>query len=274
MGGQRGHSNLRHWRGERSLGYRVDGGGVRVLSSAAIWQSFRARLPYLFDRVEPPPPAPTLVHAMVGIVLMVEGIAIIGGIAVAAGGAGAIWATRTIAYGIVGFLAWIVMSNFLSGRGVKLADIWLWTGAGARVPMAVTMILAAAGGCVWGLALLYQTGLHELPFTRDYMVRLSELTLGLSEHKVWMFVLAVGMAPLAEEFFFRGLLYRALDREWGGVRAMVGSAAYFAIYHPPVSWIPVFCVGFASAWLFKRGGNLMSCVLLHMAYNAVVVGFG
>ena len=26
------------------------------------------------------------------------------------------------------------------------------------------------------------------------------------------------LAPLAEEYFFRGLLYRALDREWGGWR--------------------------------------------------------
>lgn len=52
---------------------------------------------------------------------------------------------------------------------------------------------------------------------------------------------------------------------------MVGSAAYFAMYHPPVAWIPVFAVGVANAWLFKKSGSLIPCVLLHMAYNVVVV---
>lgn len=68
------------------------------------------------------------------------------------------------------------------------------------------------------------------------------------------------------------MLYRALDREWGGWKAMVGSSAYFAIYHPPMSWLPVFLLGLACAWCFKRTGRLGPCVLLHMAYNAVVVG--
>jgi membrane protease YdiL (CAAX protease family) len=39
------------------------------------------------------------------------------------------------------------------------------------------------------------------------------------------------IAPFTEEYLFRGLLFRALDREWGGWRAVVGSAAFFAIYH-------------------------------------------
>jgi len=38
----------------------------------------------------------------------------------------------------------------------------------------------------------------------------------------------------AEEYLFRGLLFRALDRESGGWRAVAGSAAFFAVYHPPL----------------------------------------
>jgi membrane protease YdiL (CAAX protease family) len=97
---------------------------------------------------------------------------------------------------------------------------------------------------------------------------------GGPERHLWIFILAVGMAPFAEEYFFRGLLYRALDREWGGWHAILGSAAYFAIYHPPVSWLPVFAVGAGSAWLFKKSGLLGPCVLLHLVYNAIVVGIG
>jgi membrane protease YdiL (CAAX protease family) len=85
------------------------------------------------------------------------------------------------------------------------------------------------------------------------------------------FIMAVFFAPFAEEYLFRGLLYRALDREWGGWRAVLGSAAFFAIYHPPLAWVPVAMVGAANAMLFKKTGRLWSAVALHLVYNAVVL---
>ena len=81
-------------------------------------------------------------------------------------------------------------------------------------------------------------------------------------------------APLAEEFLFRGLLYRALDREWGGWRALLGSAAFFAIYHPVPAWAPVGLLGLLNALLFKKTGRLAPAVLLHMVYNATLMGYG
>ena len=91
-----------------------------------------------------------------------------------------------------------------------------------------------------------------------------------SEH-VWLLVTAVLFAPFAEEYLFRGMLFRALQREWGDKRAIFGSALFFAIYHPPLSWPPVAIAGAAAAWLFARGGHLLPCVVMHMAYNAVVL---
>jgi membrane protease YdiL (CAAX protease family) len=83
--------------------------------------------------------------------------------------------------------------------------------------------------------------------------------------------MAVLFAPCAEEYLFRGVLFRALDREWGGWRAVVGSAAFFAIFHPPLAWVPVSLLGMANAILFKKTGRLAPAVLLHMVYNAVVL---
>ncbi len=81
-------------------------------------------------------------------------------------------------------------------------------------------------------------------------------------------------APLTEEFLFRGLLYRALDREWGGWRALLGSAAFFAICHPVIAWAPVGLLGLINALLFKKTGRLAPAVLLHMVYNLTVMGYG
>jgi membrane protease YdiL (CAAX protease family) len=105
---------------------------------------------------------------------------------------------------------------------------------------------------------------HSLRATSEYLAR-------HPGQRWWMAVMAVGFAPLAEEYLFRGLLYRALDREWGGARAVWGSACFFAVYHPAEAWVPVGLMGAASAVLFKRSGHLAPSVFLHMAYNAVVV---
>jgi membrane protease YdiL (CAAX protease family) len=51
---------------------------------------------------------------------------------------------------------------------------------------------------------------------------------------------------------------------------VLGSAAFFAIYHPSVSWPPVGLVGIANALLFKWTGRLETAVALHLTYNAVL----
>ena len=53
--------------------------------------------------------------------------------------------------------------------------------------------------------------------------------------------------------------------------SLAASAALFAIYHPPLAWLPVGLLGIASALLFKNTGRLAPAVILHMAYNAVVL---
>ena len=53
----------------------------------------------------------------------------------------------------------------------------------------------------------------------------------------------------------------------------MGAAAFFAIYHPALSWAPVAVLGAANCVLFRRSGSLAPCVVLHMTYNAIVLGW-
>src|SRR5271156_1028011 len=58
------------------------------LTAAAMWQNFRARLPYLYDPwSEKLPPPPTLMHAMIAISVLVEGGAVVTGMVIAFAGA-------------------------------------------------------------------------------------------------------------------------------------------------------------------------------------------
>ncbi len=80
-------------------------------------------------------------------------------------------------------------------------------------------------------------------------------------------VLAVISAPIAEELFFRGLVFGGLVR-WGFWPAAAVSAALFTLSHlDPGSVIPFFWVGMAMAWLFWSRGSLWDSIAFHFLFN-------
>jgi membrane protease YdiL (CAAX protease family) len=241
-----------------------------VLTTAALWQSFRARLPYLLDPwSERLPQPPTLVHAMVAIGAMTELMSVVVAVMTLVAGRDDPGLALATAYGVCALGASICTSYWLARRGVTLARIMRFSNERLGAARVLGYGLLACGlGVTLGLVALayvyvleHQLGIHP---------RANELA-SLPDQRVWMSLLAIGFAPLAEEYLFRGLLFRALDREWSSARAIWGSACFFAIYHGAASWLPVAMLGATSAWLFKRGGHLVPCVMLHATYNAVVV---
>src|SRR6266511_3913649 len=87
------------------------------LTAAALWQNFRARLPFLYDPwSEKPPPPPTLMHAMVAVTAMVEGIACVR-ILLLVFRIENIWAAQTIAYTAAAGITCYVMLGWLYEQG-------------------------------------------------------------------------------------------------------------------------------------------------------------
>jgi membrane protease YdiL (CAAX protease family) len=258
------------------------------ITAAAMWQNFRARLPYLYDPwSETLPPPPTLMHAMIAISILVEAGAVLTGAILGLAGPDNIAVAQAISYSICAVIVSIGTWNFLGDRGVSNQDVWRWPAAADAQPESQSwwradgsrkreflrlLLLGAAGGLVLGLfAHGYLLVLSHLPATAEIVRKSQEQMAKIPNLKISYAVMAVAFAPFAEEYLFRGLLFRALDREWGGWHAVIGSAAFFAIYHPPLSWLPVGLLGIANALLFKKTGRLAPAVALHMVYNAVVV---
>jgi len=248
-----------------------------MMTAAAMWQNFRARLPYLYDPwSEQLPAAPTLMHAMVAISILVEGGAVVSAAAMPFFGRNEVAVAYAAIYGASAAIVSLGMLQFLSGRDVSLRQVWLWPRQrGVMMGWPVSLLCGVALGAVLGgVAFVYLAVVQMFPHAAEMMQR-SHARIAATPHlHAALIVMSVLIAPVAEEFLFRGLLYRALDREWGGWRAVLGSAVFFAAYHPALSWLPVGLLGATNAVLFKRTGRLAPTVVLHMTYNAIVMALG
>lgn len=89
----------------------------------------------------------------------------------------------------------------------------------------------------------------------------------------WLVVLVViFLAPVAEELFFRGVVFNAWLRE-GGVRwAFIGSTLLFALIHLSIAaFVPILLLGFALAWIYRRTQSLLAPIALHATFNGISV---
>ena len=80
------------------------------------------------------------------------------------------------------------------------------------------------------------------------------------------------IAPLAEELFFRRLLFCGLREATGRVLpSALLSALLFAFLHPPGAFPLTLAVGVASALLFARFRSLAPCLALHLTHNSILL---
>lgn len=120
----------------------------------------------------------------------------------------------------------------------------------------------------WALGEVY-TGLVPVPpNTLDPFGQLTNTAMG----RLSATVLAVGVAPVLEEFVFRGLLQRPLERRWGPVWGITVTAAVFALAHM-LPWVfPLhFALGAAFGFAVYATRSIWAGVLLHAANNTLAV---
>ncbi len=87
-----------------------------------------------------------------------------------------------------------------------------------------------------------------------------------------LLILVAVIAPIAEEIFFRGMLYPLLRQRWSPKVAIVINGFVFALIHFIPLLIPgLFFVGIVLAWVRERSGSIIPAILLHAAQNAIVL---
>ena len=77
-------------------------------------------------------------------------------------------------------------------------------------------------------------------------------------------------APLGEELFFRGLVFRALDVSLPVWLAFLGSGVAFALMHFNIAVVvPFTVIGMIFAWAYRASGSLWTTVAAHAIFNTV-----
>lgn len=97
------------------------------------------------------------------------------------------------------------------------------------------------------------------------------------EHPGWrertaIISMAVIVAPIAEEFLFRGYIYGVLRRYAGQIPAMILSSVLFAAMHLHLpSMLGLTILACILCRLYERTGSLWSNIVVHSSFNAISI---
>jgi membrane protease YdiL (CAAX protease family) len=92
------------------------------------------------------------------------------------------------------------------------------------------------------------------------------------ERRIVIILLAVTVAPLAEEFFFRLFLYGVVKRYFGRAVGVVVSALLFAAVHAHLpSFAPLFVLGICFTLAYEWSGSLLVAMTMHALFNALAL---
>ena len=142
-------------------------------------------------------------------------------------------------------------------------------GAGLGVAVRIVAGIAAAI-VIWILAAVTNEDV-EVP---------TQVTEGLQGFELVVFaVFAVVVAPITEEFLFRGLIFRSIrDRHGVALGAIVSALLFGVIHYVPGPWpdalalqITMVVTGLGLALVYERRRTLLSPIVGHAAFNLIAV---
>jgi len=144
-------------------------------------------------------------------------------------------------------------------RGPKIENVPRLVYGFASVFVAVMLL---QGASVWTL-----TKLGWPPEDEAAVKLLSDATSLWTS--AYLGVFAVVIAPVAEEFIFRGMLFPFVKRLGFPGLARFGVSALFALIHADAAtFMPLFVFALALTWLYEKTDNLLAPITAHALFNA------
>jgi membrane protease YdiL (CAAX protease family) len=145
---------------------------------------------------------------------------------------------------------------------LEFGKVFLW-GAG---------LLVAALPLIFASSVLISSLLHLN--AEDDSQPIVQLFEGIADpaKKIPIILLAVVIAPLAEEFVFRGFLYGVAKRFAGATPALAFTGIAFALVHVHLpSLLPLFLLACILTFAYELTGSLLVPMAMHALFNAITL---
>jgi membrane protease YdiL (CAAX protease family) len=247
---------------------------LSALLAFAVWQKLAARLPFLLDPTEAPPPSISVADGVMAALafFVLESLFSL----MLGEGARAPALKLLIAFASAG--STVAVAALVTFRKNRIPDLMFALGLrrrpDQRARSGAALALGVGSGAAAALAALAYLWLaRQIPSLAQSFEEAQEAIDQLdTDGRVWMLVVAVIAAPLFEEFIFRGILYRGFRHALRPLLAALASALVFALVHPATTAVPVFGMAVLAAIAYERTGWLLTPVAAHMTYNAIVFG--
>ncbi len=170
------------------------------------------------------------------------------------------------------FLALLIgLAGFLHFRGVGLVRLFGMD----RMPWIqalglATGLIIAAFPLTHAASALMQVALKETPREQELITTFREIV-QKSDHASMAMILvaAIVIAPLVEEFLFRGYLYPVFKKYCGTLASGVVTTALFAAFHMNLASLPsLFVLAICFTVAYEASGSLLVPMAMHSLFNA------
>jgi len=166
---------------------------------------------------------------------------------------------------------WVLMLVFLAQHGMNWREAF-----GLRDPNLKRALVTALVVFVpvlliaWLLQFLSLFTLEKMGFHPEDEQAVA-LMLGAKSPwlRAYLGFFAIVLAPVAEEFVFRGTLYPLVKQLGFPKLALFGVSFLFALIHVNApTFVPLFFFALAQTWLYERTDNLLAPITVHALFNA------
>lgn len=133
-----------------------------------------------------------------------------------------------------------------------------------------TTLLVSAFPMVFAVSIFTSVILKVNPNTdQQEVMRIFENETAAAQ-RIPIILLAVVIAPIAEELVFRGYVYGVIKRYFGAIPALVLSGILFAFIHLNLpSFFPLLVLGWVFALSYELSGSLLVPMTMHALFNSV-----
>ena len=128
---------------------------------------------------------------------------------------------------------------------------------------AIFLIMLISLGIQFGLASPLTSLIPMSDWIKEAFMQIAEM------NGILGFLTIAVLAPVLEEWIFRGIVLEGLLKNTSPWKAILISSILFGIVHlNPWQFIGATIIGIFLGWIYYRTGNLLYCMIIHFANNA------